>query len=323
MFFSVIIPVYNRPIEIKELLESLLRQDYEDFEVIIVEDGSDFTCKDIYDFFKDKIQISYHFIENIGQGFARNFGMKKAEGDYFVMFDSDCIIPPHYFTVLAKALKERKLDAHGGPDAAEESFSAFQKAINYSMTSFLTTGGIRGKMKDPAKYEARGYNMGLSKRAFEASEGFVDPNSGEDIELSIRLKKLGFNLELVEEAFVFHKRKNTLLSFFKQSFSFGRNRINVSRFHPEAVKLVHILPSVFLLGWLHGLVFLLLASSLFWIFLIGYSIWLILIFMDSGFRNSSIWVGLISMVTSFGQLSFYGAGLIYGFMNKLAKEGLD
>ena len=323
MFFSVIIPVFNRPIEIRELIVSLLRQDYADFEVIIVEDGSDFTCKDILDSFKDKIQISYHFIENIGQGFARNFGMRKASGDYFVMFDSDCIIPPHYFTVLAKALKERMLDAHGGPDAAEESFSAFQKAINYSMTSFLTTGGIRGKMKNSAKYEARGYNMGLSKEAFETSEGFVDPNSGEDIELSIRLKKLGFNLELVEEAFVYHKRKNTLLSFFKQSFSFGRNRINVSRFHPEAVKLVHILPAVFLLGWLHGLVFMLFLSSVFMLILTVYSAWIFLVFMDSGIRNSSIWVGLISMVTSFGQLSFYGAGLIYGFMNKLVKEGLD
>lgn len=322
MFFSVIIPVYNRPLEISELLGSLLNQDYSDFEVIIVEDGSEFTCKDIYDSFKDKLQISYHFIENIGQGFARNFGMKRAAGDYFVMFDSDCIIPPHYFTALSKAIKERELDAHGGPDAAEESFSAFQKAINYSMTSFLTTGGIRGKVKDPAQYEARGYNMGLSKKSFEASEGFVDPNKGEDIELSIRLKKLGFNLQLVKEAFVYHKRKNTLLSFFRQSFSFGRNRINVSRFHSEAVKLVHILPSVFLLGWMCGLVFLLLGSSIFWIFFIGYSAWLIFVFLDSSIKNRSIWIGLISMITSFGQLSFYGAGLIYGFMNKLVKEDL-
>jgi glycosyltransferase involved in cell wall biosynthesis len=310
-------------LEIRELLESLVIQTYQNFEVIIVEDGSLFTCEDIFEEFRSVLDVSYHFVENRGQGFARNYGMNLAKGDYFVLFDSDCIIPNPYLEVLKNAIEIRKLDAHGGPDAAEKDFSAFQKAINYSMTSFLTTGGIRGKMKDRSKYQARGFNMGLSKKVFEATGGFIDPNRAEDIELSIRIRKLGFKLELVEEAFVYHKRKNTWRSFFKQSFSFGENRIHVSRFHPDAVKLIHLMPSFFLLGWMLGLVFLLFMSSVFLIPFMMYSAWLFLVFIDSSIKNRSILVGLISIVTSFGQLSFYGAGLIYGFMEKLVKEGLD
>jgi glycosyltransferase involved in cell wall biosynthesis len=172
MFFSIIIPVYNRPLEIKELLESLVSQTYKNFEIIIVEDGSLFTCEDMLGEFKSVLDLSYFFVENMGQGLARNYGMNLAKGDYFVLFDSDCIIPPKYLEVLFRALISRNLDAHGGPDAADQDFSPFQKAINYSMTSFLTTGGIRGKLKDPAKYQARGYNMGLSKLAFNKSGGF-------------------------------------------------------------------------------------------------------------------------------------------------------
>lgn len=321
MFFSVIIPVYNRPQEIQELLESLANQPYKDIEVIIVEDGSIFTCEDIIPLFNEKLKVSYYFIENIGQGFARNFGMEKAKGDYFVLFDSDCIIPPDYFTILEAAIKQRNLDAHGGPDDAGSSFSNFQKAINFSMTSVLTTGGIRGKLKDPTKYQARGYNMGLSKKAFEVSKGFVDPNKGEDIELSIRLKKIGFRLELVEEAFVYHKRKNTFRSFLKQSFSFGQNRVNVSRYHPDAIKLVHLFPTFFLLGWLFGITLLLKVSPISFLILQFYLIWIFLIFLDATIKARSLVVGLLAIFTSFGQLSFYGAGLIYGLMEKLASEG--
>jgi glycosyltransferase involved in cell wall biosynthesis len=321
MFFTVIIPVYNRPLEIQELLESLTHQSYKNFEVIIVEDGSIFTCEDIIPLFNEKLNITYYFIENIGQGFVRNFGMEKAKGDYFVLFDSDCIIPPDYFSILNAAIKHRNLDAHGGPDDAAHGFSNFQKAINFSMTSVLTTGGIRGKLKDRTKYQARGYNMGLSRKAFEVTKGFVDPNKGEDIELSIRLKKLGFRLELVEEAFVYHKRKNTFRSFLRQSFSFGQNRVNVSRYHPDALQLVHFLPVFFLLGWLFGVALFLKASPIsFWI-LLFYQIWVLLVFFDSLNKYRSLVVGILAIFTSFGQLTFYGAGLIYGLMEKLVREG--
>jgi cellulose synthase/poly-beta-1,6-N-acetylglucosamine synthase-like glycosyltransferase len=297
-------------LEIKELLESLISQTYKNFEIIIVEDGSLFTCEDILGEFKSVLDLSYFFVENMGQGLARNYGMNLAKGDYFVLFDSDCIIPPKYLEVLFSALISRNLDAHGGPDAADQDFSPFQKAINYSMTSFLTTGGIRGQLKDPAKYQARGYNMGLSKLAFKKSGGFLDPNRAEDIELSIRLKKLGFKLELIEEAYVYHKRKNTWKSFFRQSFSFGENRINVSRFHPEAVKLIHMMPSFFLLGWMIVFISCFLVKPFCLLLGAVYILWMLLVFLDSTFQNHSIWVGILSIFTSFFQLSLYGAGMI-------------
>jgi len=319
MLFSVIIPVYNRPLEIKELLESLTLQTYKNFEVIIIEDGSLFTCEDILGQFASDLNLSYFFVENMGQGFARNYGMRHAKGDYFVLFDSDCIIPSQYFKVLSAALISGNLDAHGGPDAADQNFSPFQKAINYSMTSLLTTGGIRGKLKDPATYQARGYNMGLSKLAFKKSGGFKDPNKAEDIELSIRLKKMGFRLELIEEAFVYHKRKNTWKSFFKQSFSFGENRINVSRFHPDAVKFIHLMPSAFFLGWMITLFSYFVFKPLF--FLVGavYALWMFLVLLEATLNNRSIWVGILSVFTSFSQLSLYGAGMITEGIRKRIK----
>jgi GT2 family glycosyltransferase len=262
------------------------------------------------------LTVKYFFIENVGQGFARNYGIKEANGEYFVLFDSDCIVPPNYFGALNQAIIDRSLDAHGGPDAADDDFSHFQKAINYSMTSWLTTGGIRGKLHDPAKYQARGYNMGFSRKAFEATQGFIDPNRGEDIELSIRMKKMGFKLELVEEAFVFHKRKNDFITFFKQSYSFGQNRVNVSRFHPEAIKTVHALPAGFLVGWIGVLVYWMLdLNQHFWVVSI-LALWFTAILLDATIRNKSVIVGLLSMLTAFGQLSFYGAGLMVEGMRK-------
>jgi len=311
MLFSIIVPVYNRPTEIKELLDSLVCQDYAHLEVIIIEDGSEITCGEIVEAYKTKLTVDYYYQENRGQGFARNFGMTRAKGDYFVLFDSDCIIPPHYFSVLRKELSLRMLDAHGGPDAAAQDFSPFQKALNLSMASFLTTGSIRGKLKDPAKYQARGFNMGLSPEVFQATGGFVDPNKGEDIELSIRIKEMGFKLQLVEQAFVFHKRRNNLRSFLSQSFSFGRNRINVSRYHPGSVKLVHFLPVVFLAGWIGWA---LLSPISFLIFYAGsviFGIWTLGILIAATFDNRSIGVGLIAIVTSYGQLFSYGAGLAW------------
>lgn len=310
MLYSIIVPVYNRPEEIKELLESLTVQEYTHFEVIIVEDGSTETCKSKVDSFSNQLDITYYFIPNGGQGFARNHGMERASGDYFVLFDSDCIIPPEYLKVLNEALTDRSLDAHGGPDAARDDFSRIQKAINYSMTSFLTTGGIRGKKKDRSKYQARGYNMGLSKAAFEESKGFVDPNRGEDIELSIRLKKMGFKLELVEEAYVYHKRRNTLKSFFRQSYSFGQNRVNISRYHPGAIKFVHMLPALFFIYSLSVIPYSILKQP-YSEFLVGVLLlWLLFIFIHATFTTRSLVTGMLSVVTSFGQLNAYGFGLI-------------
>ena len=319
MFFSVVVPVYNRPNEIEELLESLVDQEYKQFEVVIVEDGSSNTCREIVESFRNKLAVRYLYQENQGQGFARNFGMENAKGDYFVLFDSDCIIPHHYLKTLNEEIHNRQLDAHGGADGAATDFSVFQKAINFSMTSFWTTGGIRGKMKNPEKYQARGYNMGFSREVFMATKGFVDPNRAEDIELSIRIKKLGYRLALVKDAYVYHKRKNTFVSFLAQSFSFGRNRINVSRYHPRAVQLVHLLPLMFLVSFVVWLI-----ASFFWtgIFYLGaviFGLWTGGVFLSASWGNQSVLVGLIAIFTSHGQLFSYGAGILTESIIKLIR----
>jgi len=319
MFFSIIIPVYNRPDEIRELLESLVRQTFKSFEVIIIEDGSDIRCDEIVMAFDQHFPVRYIFQKNTGQGFARNKGMELANGDFFVLFDSDCVIPTTYLETVFQGLASRNLDAYGGPDAADKDFSPVQKAFNYSMTSVLTTGGIRGKLKNPGKYQARGYNMGLSKKAFQATGGFIDPNQAEDIELSIRLKKMGFKLELIIEAYVYHKRRNTFSSFLKQSFSFGRNRVNVSRFHPEALNVVHFLPLAFMVGLISLPVFYWLNAFVFYLGIFLFLSWSLAIVFNSALENKSLYVGILSLPVAIGQLSSYGLGLATEGLRRLLR----
>ena len=319
MFFSCIIPVYNRPDELKDLLNSLLQQSHQSFEVLVVEDGSTLRCKEVVDAFADQLTIHYFFQENTGQGFARNFAMQRAKGDFFVILDSDVLLPLTYFEALEKAIATRSLDAFGGPDAAATDFSPLQKAMDFAMTSFWTTGGIRGKLKNPSAYQARGFNMGVSRAVFARLGGFVDPNRGEDIERSLRIKKEGFRLELVSEAFVYHKRKNTLWSFAKQAFSFGRNRVNVSRFHPEAIKLVHALPSLFLLFLISLGVNLIFVQLLLIPQLLMLGTWATLVLIQATLQYRSPLVGVMALVTSLVQLSGYGLGLLWELVVKWSK----
>jgi glycosyltransferase involved in cell wall biosynthesis len=319
MFFSCIIPVYNRPGELKDLLSSLLSQTYAQFEVVVVEDGSTLRCDEIVTSFSEDLSIRYFYQENTGQGFARNYGMQQAKGDFFVILDSDVLLPSTYFERLQDAIQSRSLDAFGGPDAAAADFSPLQKAMDFAMTSFWTTGGIRGKLKNPAAYQARGFNMGVSRAVFDRLGGFVDPNRGEDIEWSIRIKKAGFRLELVSEAFVYHKRKNTLWSFAKQGFSFGRNRVNVSRFHPEAIKLVHALPSFFLLFLISLAVNLLFIHLLPIPHLLILGVWASLVLAQSTWQYRSPIVGILALCTSLIQLSGYGMGLLLELAIKWTK----
>lgn len=307
MRFSVIIPVYNRPEELQNLLESLAGQTFSNFEVVVVEDGSDRSSQNIVRDFQEKININYHFQENTGQGFARNKGIELSKGDYFVFFDSDCVIPLDYLESLNAVLEKRKLDAHGGPDDAGEGFSSWQQAMNFSMTSFLTTGGIRGKMKNPAKYQARGYNMGFSREVYQRVGGFIHPNMAEDIELSIRIKKAGFRLELVSEAFVYHQRKNNFLSFIRQSHQFGRNRVFITRFHKDALKLVHLLPVVFLIGLLVLPLAFLIYSPIGYVMGAGYLLWTIAVFFSA---SPDLKVRFLAVITSYGQLIGYGTGVL-------------
>lgn len=316
MFFSVIIPVYNRPEEIRELLESLTQQTYNDFEVLIIEDGSEDSCKDIVRSFSDNLDIQYFYKENSGQGFSRNYGFERAKGDYFVVFDSDCLIPDHYFETVAIHLSTHKLDAWGGPDKAHPTFSILQKAISYSMTSPFTTGGIRGNKRHAGTFNPRSFNMGISREVFEQTGGYNITRMGEDIEFSLRIIKHGFKTGLIPEAYVYHKRRTSLKAFFKQLHFFGRARINISRFFPDEIKWVHLLPTFFALGLLIFLSLPFWEQTLFKIGAILFLFFSLVIATDSTIKNKSPLVGLLSIVTSIIQLTAYGIGFIQEWLRK-------
>ena len=278
MYFSLIIPVYNRPDEIDELLESLVLSDYDKpFEVVIVEDGSSIPCKNNLEKFVNKLDISYYFKENSGPGDSRNFGMKKAKGDYFLIFDSDCIIPKEYLSEVSKNLQNVYVDCFGGPDKALDSFSDIQKAINFAMTSFLTTGGIRGGSEQIDKFQPRSFNMGLSKKAFEASGGFGNIHPGEDPDLSIRLWNLGFETKLFSSAFVYHKRRIDWDKFSIQVTKFGKARPILNSWYPKYSKITYFFPSAFIIGLFVSLLFLIFDRDLFFKM---YMVYFVLIFID-------------------------------------------
>lgn len=311
MQFSIIIPVYNRPDEIKELLESLVISEYKnEYEIVIVEDGSLLTCKDVTDLFSDRLNISYHFKENSGPGDSRNFGMKFAKGDYFIIFDSDCIIPNHYLLEVEKEIAENYVDCFGGPDNALDSFSDIQKAINFAMTSFMTTGGIRGGSEKIDKFQPRSFNMGISKKAFEVSKGFGNIHPGEDPDLTIRLWNLGFETRLFPKAFVYHKRRIDWNKFSVQVNKFGKARPILNSWYPKYNKITYFFPSVFILG----LFFSILVFSLgFKVPAILYALYFILIFIISTIKNKSLKIGLLSIVAVWKQFFGYGIGFIESF----------
>ena len=311
MFFSLIIPVYNRPDEVEELLASLAVQDYtEEYEIVIVEDGSSVTCQEVVEKYAGKLSISYYFKPNSGPGDSRNFGMKRAKGDYFIILDSDCIIPPGYLSSVDQNLQKTYVDCFGGPDAALDSFSDIQKAINFVMTSFLTTGGVRGKSEKITKFQPRSFNMGLSRKAFEASEGFGNIHPGEDPDLSIRLWKQGFETKLFPDAYVYHKRRIDWQKFYKQVNKFGKARPILDVWHPEYKKLTFWFPSLFLCGAAFSV---LLALFGFGYFLYLYSLYLVLIGVLSSIENKNIQVGFYSIIAVCIQFYGYGTGYLTSF----------
>ena len=306
MKYSFIIPVYNRPDEVDELLDSLTRQTFRDFEVVVVEDGSVVPCKDIVDKYADRLSIHYYNKANSGPGQTRNYGVDRASGEYMLILDSDCILPDRYLEAVESELEKQKADAFGGPDRAHESFTDVQKAINYAMTSFFTTGGIRGGKKKLDRFYPRSFNMGVRKDVYQALGGFSKMRFGEDIDFSIRIFKGGYQCRLFPEAWVWHKRRTDLKKFFKQVYNSGIARINLYKKYPESLKLVHMLPALFTLG----IVFLLLAS-LFW----GGSLSLLflfalIVFVDASMQNKSLKIGLLAIAASFIQLTGYGTGFL-------------
>lgn len=308
MRYSVIVPVYNRPREIDELLGSLTQQTYKSFEVIVVEDGSSSPCKSVVDKYSEKLDVSYFLKENSGQGFSRNFGFEKASGDYFVVFDSDCLIPPHYFDAVNRVMEQQKVDCWGGPDRAHSSFTPVQKAINYSMTSFFTTGGIRGSSQHVGTFHPRSFNMGISYEVFQKTGGYKITRMGEDLEFSIRIQKMGFNTVLIEEAYVYHKRRTNLVQFYKQLRFFGRARINLARFHPEQIKILHTLPLLFTIGLIISLFALVFHFPYLNFIIYLYGLFILVIAVDSFRVEKSLLISFYSVIAGFIQLTAYGIG---------------
>ena len=314
--YSVIIPVYNRPEEVNELLASLTNQTYRDFEVIIVEDGSTIRCDQIVNRFRDLLRIEYFFKPNSGPGPSRNFGFANARGEYLVVFDSDCIIPPDYFAVVESSIQEHKWDAWGGPDKAHKDFTSIQRAMGYTMSSMLTTGGIRGGKKRIGWFQPRSYNMGLSRKVFEVTNGFKFSRFAEDIELSIRMKKHRFKVGLIPEAYVYHKRRTNFKQFFLQVFNFGKGRVLIGGEHPDEVKPTHWFPSLFLLGTICLPLLALFNLVLFKFGVTLFLVYLLTIFLHSLLENKNIYVAILSVPSALLQLWGYGLG----FLNETFKS---
>jgi len=317
--YSIIIPVYNRPDEIDELLESLTSQTYQNFEVIVVEDGSQNICDHVAEKYIHELDISYYFKKNEGQGFARNYGYDRAKGDYFIVFDSDCMLPPNYLKEVNIYLDKHYLDAYGGPDKAHESFSPKQKAINYAMTSFFTTGGTRGRKKGIGSYHPRSFNMGISPLVYKTTGGYIIPYKGEDIEFSIRIIKNGFKTGLIPNAFVYHKRRTSWWQFFKQLQFFGKARINISRFYPDQLKIIHFFPAAFMLGLCTMVISLPFSNTLSLSLFLLYLLFAIILFIDSFKENKNFSIALMSVWAGFIQLFAYGTGFIKEGLIKISK----
>lgn len=312
MNYSLIIPVYNRPDEVEELLSSLTTQRIKPQEVIVVEDGSTISCEEVTRRYADRLPLRYYVKPNGGPGPARNYGAARATGDYLIILDSDCLLPADYLEAVEQELEREPADAFGGPDRAHPSFTPLQKAINYSMTSFFTTGGIRGGKKKLDKFYPRSFNMGMRREVYEALGGFSPMRFGEDIDLSIRLFKGGYHCRLFPEAWVWHKRRTDLKKFFKQVHNSGMARINLHKRHPGSMKLVHLLPMLFTLGTASCLAC---APWCLWS-LLPLLLYALMVGIDSARANGSLTIGLLSIAAAYVQLLGYGTGFLRAWWSR-------
>ncbi len=313
--FSVIVPVYNRISEVHDLLESLSEQTLKCFEVIIVEDGSTEPCREIAKSHAiTGLPVKYFYKENEGRSIARNYGIERSSGEWLIFFDSDCVIPPDYFAILSRELDANpELQCFGGPDAAHESFSTTQKAINYSMTSFLTTGGIRGGKVSLEKFTPRTFNMGFSREVYERVGGFREMFS-EDIDMSTRIRQAGFSIGLVRPAFVYHKRRVDMRKFMRQVYVFGMSRITLKLLYPDSLKAVHLLPSAFVVG---SLILIILGIFVSWLWLLPLAAYLLAIFITALISTRSLIIAAKAVPASIIQLGGYGCGFIKAFIKNI------
>ncbi len=310
--FSVIVPVYNRIDEVRDLLESLSRQTLKNFEVVIVEDGSTDRCQAEAESVEN-LRVRYFYKENEGRSIARNYGMERAAGDYFIFFDSDCVIPEDYFAVLSRELDAKPVDCFGGPDSAHSSFTSTQKAINFAMTSFLTTGGIRGGKMSLEKFVPRTFNMGFSRRVYERVGGFREMFS-EDIDMSTRIRNAGFSIALIRPAYVYHKRRVDFRKFLRQVYVFGMSRITLKLLYPGSLKVVHALPA---LAVIIGLVLVVLSAAVSPWFLLPLGLYLIAIFVSALVSTRSPVIAAKALPASVIQICGYGCGFLKAYFLKI------
>ncbi len=304
---SLIVPVYNRPNEVDELLQSIQEQTMIPYEIVIVEDGSEISCEQVVKHYASHLPIVYYTKSNGGPGAARNYGAAHATGDYLIILDSDVLLPPHYIQTLTEVLETESIDAFGGPDAAHPNFSPIQKAISYAMTSFYTTGGIRGsKSKGMDKFHPRSFNMGIRRSVYETLKGFREMRFGEDIDFSYRILEAGYSTQLIPDAWVYHKRRSTFQQFFKQVHNSGIARINLEILHPGTLKLVHTLPALFTTGTLFCI-----AMRTIWSWtMLPLCIFTLLILVDATKQSRSVHVGLLAILAAYTQLIGYGTGFL-------------
>jgi len=339
MKYSIIVPVYNRPDEVDELLDSLTKQKEKDFEVVIVEDGSSVPCKDVCEKYNGKLDIHYYNKENSGPGQSRNYGSERAKGDYLLILDSDVVVPEGYLAAITDELSREPADAFGGPDRAHSSFTPTQKAISYSMTSFFTTGGIRGGKKKLDKFYPRSFNMGIRREVYNKLGGFSKMRFGEDIDFSIRIFKAGYKCRLFPGAWVYHKRRTDFRKFWRQVYNSGIARINLYKKYPESLKIVHLLPMVFTIGVIALLIIFILGLGYIDIFgslipdstvnstglvlcIIGLApliLYSLIICIDSTIQNHSLWIGLLSVRAAFTQLMGYGCGFLSAWWKRCVR----
>lgn len=319
MKYSFIIPVYNRPDEVDELLQSMTRQTLTDFEVIVVEDGSVRDCKNVCDSYAGRLDLHYHMKENSGPGQSRNYGAERARGEYLIILDSDVVLPDGYLQSVDDELKARPADAFGGPDCAHPSFTPTQKAISYSMTSFFTTGGIRGGKKKMDKFYPRSFNMGIRRDVYMALGGFSRMRFGEDIDFSIRIFKAGHACRLFPGAWVWHKRRTDFRKFFRQVYNSGIARINLYKKYPESLKIVHLMPAAFTAGT--ALLVVLAAVMCQPLWLASIVLYALMILADSSIHNRSLRIGLLSVAAAFVQLTGYGLGFFNAWWKRCVRGG--
>lgn len=329
--YSIIVPVYNRPDEVDELLESLTQQTVKDFEVIIVEDGSDRDCRHVAEKYADRMAVRYFTKKNSGPGPSRNFGAERAQGRWLIVLDSDVVLPPGYLQAISDELSRKPAEAFGGPDCAHPSFTPTQKAISYSMTSFFTTGGIRGGKKKLDKFYPRSFNMGVRRDVYLKLGGFSKMRFGEDIDFSLRLFEAGCRCRLFPGAWVWHKRRTDLRKFFRQVYNSGIARINLAKRHPGSMKIVHLLPTIFTVGVIALMLLSAIGRILMhyddphrwywlcagpWLPILAYCL---LIVIDSTLRNRSLKIGFISVAAAFVQLMGYGTGFIEAWWKRCVR----